>query len=158
MSEKDIRPYEAALHMIEPRDLLTARQHLARAEANYRSKEGFFQLEEGLALLDEVIAGQDARHRVIAQNLASTYAAKIYGAVAKLLEKDRAVPEPDLEHLFRIILAFDNGAFDLPAEARATKIAIARQLLERYYEGHPAEAKLGALEELAQLAGVGRKR
>jgi hypothetical protein len=143
--------------MIEPRELLAARQHLARAEATYRSKDGLFQLEEGLALLDEVIAAPDTRHRVIAQNLASTYAAKIYNAVARLLDNDRAVPEPDLEHLLRVILAFDNGAFDLPAEARATKIAIARQLLDRYYEGHPAEAKLGALEELARLAGAGRK-
>ncbi len=143
--------------MIEPPDLLTARQYLARAEATYRSKDGLFQLEEGLALLDEVIGSEDPRHRVIAQNLASTYAAKIYGAVAKLLGKDRAVPEPELEHLFRVILAFDTGTFDLPAEARATKLAIARELLDRYYEGHPAEAKLGALNELAQLAGVRRK-
>jgi len=64
--------------MIEPPQLLSAREHLSRAEAKYRSEDGLFHLEEGLALLEEVMAGDSPEYRTVAQNLASTYSTKIY--------------------------------------------------------------------------------
>jgi hypothetical protein len=138
---------------IESPELQSARAHLARAEATLRSRDGLFHLEEGLALLDDIIAADEPRSSAVAKNVAATYATKVYRQVGALLEGDRGLPEPELEHLFKVILAFDQGSFDLPVEARDTKIGIARRLLDRYYEGHPAEEKQKALEQLAGIAG-----
>ena len=53
--------------MVEPPQLLSAREHLALAEARYRSEDGLFHLEEGLALLEEVMAGSSQGYRSVAQ-------------------------------------------------------------------------------------------
>lgn len=139
--------------MIEPPQLRSAREHLARAEAMYRTAAGLAHLEEGLALLQEVLTGDAAGDRLVARNLACTYATKIYGCVQQLVERDRGLPEPDLEHLFKLILAFDQIGFDLPAEARSTKIKLVRRLIHRYYEGHSPTEKRKALEQLTEISG-----
>jgi hypothetical protein len=139
--------------MPEPAEILAARSHLARAEASYQSVDGLFHLEEGLALIDEAISDPSSEHQALARNLASTYALKIYGAVSQRLETDRAVPEPELEHFFKIVIAFDQVDVALPDIARATKIAIARRLIERYYEGHSDERKREAIGQLEKIVG-----
>lgn len=141
--------------MAEPRQLLSAREHLARAEAGYRSKDGLYHLEEGLTLLEEVIAGESPEFRKLALNLASVYSTKIYGGIKRLVDTDRGLPEPELEHLFKVVLAFDERSFELPAEARSTKVSLVRDLIDRYYEGHSPEVKRAALEQLAEIS---RKR
>ena len=139
--------------MVEPQQLRAARQHLSRAEVSYRSDDGLFHLAEGLALLEELLGCSEPAHRVIARNLADTYATKIFRAVSKLVETDRGLPEPELEHLFKVVLAFDEHGFELPAEARAAKINVVEHLVDRYYEGHSPEEKRKVLEELAQISG-----
>jgi hypothetical protein len=139
--------------MVEPQQLRAARQHLAQAEANYRSNDGLFHLGEGLALLEELLGCGEPGHRMIACNLAETYATKIFRAVSKLVETDRGLPEPELEHLFKVVLAFDEHGFELPAEARSAKIGVVEHLVNRYYEGHSPEEKRKVLEELAKLSG-----
>src|SRR5262245_31029331 len=136
--------------MIEPQQLRAARQHLSQAEANYRSEDGLFHLEEGLALLEELLGCNEPVHRRIALNLAEAYSTKIFRAVTKLLETDRGLPEPELEHLFKVVLAFDEHGFELPAEARSAKVSVVEHLVDRYYEGHSAEEKRKVLEELAK--------
>jgi hypothetical protein len=143
--------------MPEPAEILTARAHLAKAEVSWDSADGLFHLEEGLGLLDELISDPASDHSALARNLASTYAAKIYGSIARRLETDRAVPEPELEHFFRIVLAFDQVDVPLPDMARATKIAIARRLIDRYYEGHPDERRREAIAALEEIVGSARK-
>ena len=137
--------------MGEPRQLQDARKCLAEAEAEYGTEEGLVRLGEGLALLDDVLVAGDARHTLIAKNLAATYAARLYGRIERQLDGDRAVPEPELEYFFKLVLAFDQIVGALPASARALKIEVARRLIERYYEGHPQERKLEALRALEQL-------
>jgi hypothetical protein len=139
--------------MVEPPQLLCAREHLALAEAKYRSEDGLFHLEEGLALLEEVMAGPSPGHRAVAQNLAVTYSVKIYNVVRNLVARDRALPEPDLEHLFRVVRAFDDRGLDLPADMRSTKIELVRRLIARYYEGHSPAEKRAALERLSKITG-----
>jgi hypothetical protein len=139
----------------EPKQLLAARQHLSRAEAQYGSVDGLYYLEEGLALLEEVIAGSDAGASRIAGNLLTTYATKIYAVAERAVETDPNLPEPQLEHLFKLILAFDQVPFELPVEARKTKVALVRRLIDRYLEGYPAESKLAVLEKLKQVSGGG---
>jgi hypothetical protein len=139
--------------MPDPAEILAARAHLAKAEASWHSADGLFHLEEGLGLLDELISGASSDHQALSRNLASTYATKIYGSISRRLEADRAVPEPELEHFFRIVLAFDQLDVALPDIARATKIAIARRLIDRYYEGHPDERRRVAIAELEKIAG-----
>jgi hypothetical protein len=143
--------------MPDPAQILTARVHLAKAEASWNTPDGLFHLEEGLGLLDELIGDPASDHQALSRNLASTYATKIYGSIARRLEADRAVPEPDLEHFFRIVLAFDQVDAPLPDIARATKIAIARRLIDRYYEGHPDERRREAIAALEEIAGGARK-
>jgi hypothetical protein len=137
--------------MAEPQELRDARNCLAEAEAHYRTEEGLARLGEGLALLDDVLVAGDARHGEIARNLAATYAGRLYERIKRLLDSDRAVPEPELEHFFKVVLAFDQIIGALPASARALKIEVARRLIERYYEGHPPEKKLEALRALGEL-------
>ncbi len=139
--------------MREPRELTAARRCLAEAEAGYRSADGLASLTDGLALLDDVIATGSAAQATTARNLASTYAARIYGRINALVARDSQLPEPELEHFFKVVLAFDQVGTELPASAKALKIAVVRLLIDRYYEGHPAEKKRQALQELEQLAG-----
>jgi hypothetical protein len=138
--------------MIEPRELLAAREHLARGEASYGSAAGLAELEQGLGLLDDLMTAKDASHRAVAANLAKTYATRIYRSIARLLNGDRAVPEPQLEHLFKVVLAFDQSEVELPDNAREIKIEIARRLIDRYYEGYSPEQKRKALEQLTKIA------
>lgn len=135
---------------VESQMLRTARDRLARAEASFASAEGLAQLEEGLVLLDELIEDNEAERR-IARNLAATYAARIFGRVQAAVASDRAIPQPTLEHFFKLMLAFDAGDFDLPEASRALKIAVVRRLVDLAYEGHPPEAKRKALERLGNI-------
>ena len=137
--------------MSESRELNAAREHLARGEASYRSAAGLADLEQGIALLDDVMAAKNAGDRSIAANIAKSYATRIYRSIGALLEADRAVPEPQLEHLFKVVLAFDQSAIELPDNARAVKVEIARRLIDRYYEGHSAERKRQALKQLMEI-------
>lgn len=138
--------------MAEPRELLAAREHLARGEASYGSAAGLAELEQGLGLLDDVMSTKNASHRAIAANIATTYATRIYRSIGALLDGDRAVPEPQLEHLFKVVLAFDQSDVELPDNAREVKLEIARRLIDRYYEGHSPEQKRKALEQLTKIA------
>jgi hypothetical protein len=138
--------------MAEPKRLLAAREHLSQAEARLRSEEGLFHLEEGLALLEEVMSGEASEFRSVARNLGIAYSTKICGTVKELVETDNALPEPDLEHFFKMVLAFDERGFELPEHARSTKINLARRLVDRYYEGYSAEEKQAALEQLAEIS------
>jgi hypothetical protein len=138
--------------MVESPRLLAARERLSLAEMKYRSEEGLVHLEEGLALLDEVMTGDSSSDRTVAQNLVATYSGRIYDCVRKLVDTDRGLPEPDLEHLFRVVLAFDHRGFELPVDARLTKINLVGLLIDRYYEGHSPAEKRTALEQLTKIS------
>jgi hypothetical protein len=138
--------------MNESAALRAAREHLARAEAAFKSASGLAELEQGLALLDALIADA-ATERTIANNLAATYATRIFGHVNAAVTLDRAVPQPTLEHFFKLMLAFDEGDFTLPDQARDLKIAVIRRLIDLAYEGHPAAEKHKALERLSEITG-----
>ena len=138
--------------MSEPRELVAAREHLARGEASYRTAAGLAELEQGIGLLDDVMSARKASDRSIAENIAQTYATRIYRSIGALLDADRAVPEPQLEHLFKVVLVFDQSQIELPDNARTVKVEIARRLIDRYYEGHSPEYKRKALEQLTKIA------
>ena len=138
--------------MPEPQELLKARRCLARAEAELRSADGLRELVDGLALLEDVIGTGTANAASTARNLATSYAARIYARVGDALAVDEQVPEPELEHFFKVVLAFDQVGVELPRSAQDLKIAVVRRLIDRYYEGHPIEQKQRALAELAQVA------
>ncbi len=141
--------------MPDSRELQAARRFLAEAEAQLASADGLARLIDGLGYLDEVIAAGAAEART-AHNLAATYASRIYARVRALVEGDAQIPEPELEHYFKVVLAFDQVSAVLPREAAELKVAVVRALIERYYEGHPPERKRAALAELAEL-GRGRR-
>ncbi len=136
--------------MPEPQELTKARRCLARAEANLSSADGLTQLLEGLSFLDDVIGAGTAAAST-ARNLVATYAGRIYARVADAVAGDAQLPEPELEHFFKVVLAFDQVGAALPESAQELKIAVVRRLIDRYYEGYPAEKKRRALDELAQL-------
>ena len=138
--------------MTESPLLRDARQRLATAEATFASPDALLQLEEGLGLLDELIE-DDAGEQAIARTLAATYATRIFGRVRAAIATDHAIPEPTLEHFFKLMLAFDTGDFDLPEESRVLKIAVVRRLIDLIYQGYPAEAKRKALERLKEIVG-----
>lgn len=137
--------------MNESRELVAARAAMAAAETAWASADGLARLEEGLELLADIIdAGKGAEAR-IASNLAGSYAGRFYGRVRAKIERDSQVPEPELEHYFKVVLAFDRVQSALPAAAADLKIGVVEALVERYYEGHPPEKKRAVLEQLATL-------
>jgi len=121
--------------MPEPQELSKARRCLARAEAELRSADGLKELVEGLAFLEDVIGTGTATAASTARNLATTYAARIYARVGDAVAADEQVPEPELEHFFKVVLAFDQVGVELPQAAQDLKIAVVRRLIDRYYEG-----------------------
>lgn len=137
--------------MAESRELGAARACMAEAEGDLVSADGLVSLMDGLGRLADIIeTGTKAEART-AGNLAATYAARCYAQVRDRLERDAQVPEPELEHWFKIVLAFDQVQGALPASASDLKIGVVRALVERYYEGHPPEKKRAVLEQLAAL-------
>jgi hypothetical protein len=139
--------------MPESRELKEARRCLAEAEADLRAADGLAALSEGLGLLDDVIVTGAAAEASTAGNLAASYAGRIYARIGSWVTQDPQLPEPELEHFFKVVLAFDQVSVALPPAASELKIAVVRQLIDRYYEGHPAEKKRQVLEQLAELKG-----
>jgi hypothetical protein len=137
--------------MTEPRELGDARGRLARAEAALESSDGLKLLIEGLESLDDVLAGGSADAARTARNLAGSYAARIYEKIGRLVAHDPQLPEPRLEHYFKVVLALDQVRESLPASAAKLKVAVVRALIDRYYEGHSPEQKRRALEQLHAL-------
>jgi hypothetical protein len=128
---------------------------LAEAESDWASAAGLARLTDGLGRLADVIeAGNKAEART-AGNLAASYASRIYARVRDKVQRDAQVPEPELEHCFKVVLAFDQLQDALPPAAAELKIEVVKALIERYYEGHPPAKKQAALE---QLAALGRAR
>jgi hypothetical protein len=141
--------------MAESRELEAARRFLAEAEAELSTADGLARLAEGLGRLDDVIEEGAPTEAKTARNLAASYASRVYARVRALVEDDAQLPEPELEHYFKVVLAFDQVSAALPPKAAELKVAVVRALIERYYEGHPPERKQAAL---AELAGLGRDR
>lgn len=141
------------MSLSESPDLSRAREHLSRAEAGYRSQEGLVQLGEGLALLEAVVIDGAPEHKTIALNLLSTYSAKICESVRRAVDSAPALPEPELEHLFKVLLAFDAVDLELPEYVRPLKIDVVRRLVDLYYEGYSPEEKAAVLEQLSGIAG-----
>lgn len=136
--------------MAESRELAAARVSLAEAEGQFGSAEGLARLTDGLDRLADLMEMGGAEARV-AQNLAASYAGRLYARVRAALEHDAQVPEPDLERYFKVVLAFDQVRDALPPAAAELKIRVVEALVERYYEGHPPEKKRAVLEQLAAL-------
>jgi hypothetical protein len=132
--------------------LRSARRLLGDAEADLESADGLARLAEGLELIDELAAAGQEPEAATARNLAASYASRVYARIGARLASDAQVPEPELEHYFKLALAFDSLAGSLPAAATELKLAVVRALIERYYEGHPPEQKRRALEELDKVA------
>lgn len=140
--------------MEEPRDLREARRRLARAEAALETEAGLLDLEEGLGLIDAVLADPAAHsQRQIAVNLGRTYAARIHERIARQLEAGRNLPEPVLRHAFAVLRSFDGASFDVPP-ASTLKIELVRRLIDLYYEGYSQEDKQRAYDELAEISGA----
>ncbi len=137
--------------MTESRELENARRRLARAEVELDSADGLKLLVEGLGLLDGVIGGASAPAAGTARNLAASYAARIYEKIGRVVARDPQLPEPRLEHYFKVVLAFDQVGESLPASAAKLKLAVVRALIDRYYEGHSPAQKRRALEQLNAL-------
>ncbi|HEX7236916.1 MAG TPA: hypothetical protein VF405_08145 [Gammaproteobacteria bacterium] len=137
--------------MNESRELAGARASLAAAEAAWASADGLARLEDGLDALADIIEAGEPPEARIAGNLAASYAGRFYGRVRAKLTRDAQVPEPELEHYFKVVLAFDRVQGALPAASAELKIGVVEALVERYYEGHPPEKKREVLEQLAAL-------
>lgn len=138
--------------MAEPAQLVSAREHLSLAEAEFQSEAGLAHLTEGLALLEEVAFDGPAKYRTIAANLLSAYSTRICESIRRLVEADPGLPEPDLEHLFKVLLAFDSGELQLPEYVRSLKIDVVRRLIDFYYRGYSDEEKRMALQQLAGIS------
>jgi hypothetical protein len=123
---------------------------MAQAEADWTSAGSLARLSDGLGRLADIIEGIEPEAPT-ASNLAASYAGRFYARVRQKLERDAQVPEPELEHCFKVLLAFDLVERALPPAANDVKIAVVRALIDRYYEGHSAKQKRAAIEQLLAL-------
>ena len=139
--------------MPESRELAAARHCMAEAETSWTTAAGLARLADGLGRLADIIETGAPTEARTARNLAASYAGRFHGRVRVELERHAQVPELELEHYFKVVLAFDQVQAALPPEAAELKIALVKSLIERYYEGHPPERKQAALEQLAALEG-----
>jgi len=103
--------------MPESGELKAARRFLAEAEAQWASADGLARLTEGLGYPDELIDTGVAAEAQTARNLVTTYAGRAYARVRALLERDTQMPEPELEHYFKVVLVFDPVSAVLPPAA-----------------------------------------
>ena len=117
--------------MTESRELATARVCLADAEAAFASPEGVARLADGLGRLADLIETGSGAEARVASNLAASYASRFYSRVQKELEHALKLPEPELEHYFNVVLAFDQVAGALPEAAAELKIRVVEALVER---------------------------
>jgi hypothetical protein len=124
---------------------------MAEAEEAWSSADGLARLIDGLERLTDVIETGSKNEARTASNLAASYAGRFYGRVRDKLKRLPQVPEPELEHCFKVVLAFDVLRDALPPAAAELKIDVVRALVERYYEGHPPEKKRAVLEQLTAL-------
>jgi hypothetical protein len=140
--------------MRESKQLGKARDHLAKAEAALLTGDGLLHLKEGLALLESEMDCDPATSTAsVARNLGQTYTNRIYQRIGREIAADRNLPQPELEHLFSLLRAFDGAGFELPANSRELKIVVVRRLIDYYYEGHSAADKEEAYRRLANLSG-----
>jgi hypothetical protein len=139
--------------MAEPPDLKLARDRLAKAEATLMTADGLSHLEEGLALLESVIDRAVATPiGPVARNLGQTYTTKVYQRVRKAIEENRNLSEPELEHLFSVVRAFDDVGFELPQDSGELKVTVVRRLIDYYYEGRSPAEKEEILRRLADIS------
>jgi hypothetical protein len=138
----------------EPQALTRARRRLSRAEARYLSVEGLADLEEALLLLEGCVVSREAHTRETAANLFRSYSQRLFARVAAALDEP-ATPEPLLEHMFKLLLAFDQAGLELPPTARSTKVKLVERLIELYFEGGSAAERQEMLQRLARLADGG---
>jgi hypothetical protein len=124
---------------------------MAEAEVGLSSADGLARLTDGLERLAEIIETGGKAEARTAGNLAAAYAARCYGRVRDRLVGDPQIPEPELEHWFKVVLAFDHVRDALPPAATELKIDVVKALIERYYEGHSPAKKRAVLEQLASL-------
>ena len=137
--------------MAEPEPLHSARQHLSQAETEFLSADGLYHLEEALALLEKLTLDGTPEHRSTATNLLSTYSTRICDSVKKRIESNPGLPEPDLKHLFNVLLAFDSIESEPPPYVRSLKIEVVRRLIDHAYEGYSEADKQKMLEQLAGI-------
>jgi len=124
---------------------------MAEGEADWASADGLARLVDGLERLAELMERGNKVEARTAGNLAASYAGRFYGRIRDKLERDPHLTEPELEHYFKVVLAFDQVREALPASAAELKIRVVEALVDRYYEGHSPEHKRAALEQLAAL-------
>jgi hypothetical protein len=139
---------------IPPDDLALARDHLAKAESMLLTEDGLHHLQEGLSLVEAVLDGNPAkRTESVALNLGRTYTSRIYESIRRKVEKSRSLSEPELEHLFAVIRAFDDACFELPPESSSLKVDIVKRLIDLYYEGYTPSQKEEVFKKLAEISG-----
>jgi CRP-like cAMP-binding protein len=137
--------------MKDPKQLEIARAHFARAESRYASPVALEDVEKALAALEE-IRDRDDEITALSERIAFTYATRLCDHLQRLLRTDAHIPEPQLEHFFKLLRAFDDSIIELPAVARQLKIEFAKRLIDHYLEGHSAEEKAKALRQLLDIA------
>jgi hypothetical protein len=138
--------------MREPRELDAARAHLARAESLFGTSDGVVHLQEGLALLEDLVEGAGP-HAAVARNVGRAYCTTIYRRISSRVSSGAPISEPDLERLFETMRSFDDVGLELPDDARALKVEVVKRLLALYTEGRGAAEKQRIFARLGELLG-----
>lgn len=123
----------------ESRELIAARDHLQRAERDLLSDDGAYHVTEGLYLL-ETIASTNNDESATALRLGETYVSRFAAAIRAAIEP-ADVPEPTLEKLLKTVQMLEHVQTGDRDDLQALRIAVAKRLVDRYFEGYSDQEK-----------------
>lgn len=121
-----------------------ARAALAKFELDIGSKGADRYLVDGLDLLDEIVS-ESGSPSTIAKNLGETYAKKAMDYVERSL---RNATQPELEHLFQLLIELEVYQFGDKNELSKLKVQVFKSLVSSYFAGYSEEEKKAELQRL----------
>ncbi len=127
-------------------DLREARQHLAAAEQALLSVDSSYHMDEGFFLLDSILE-EGGHASEVALNLANTYFKKYLDVLEGLLAP-KDVPEPTLQRVLKLLQTMEATTFAASYSVESLRVAVARRLVDSYYEGYSEEEKSREIKRL----------
>lgn len=135
----------------ETSQLAEAREHLGAAEANLFAEDSHHHVEEGFALLEDIVSSE-ADEADIAENTGKAYFAKLQALLAKVLT-DAATPEPVLKAVLRVTSVLDGSPFAQGSDIGELRRDAGKRLLGKYFKGYSAEEKQQKMTYLLNRLG-----
>ena len=133
--------------MHEPDALTDARTHLSAAEDSFLGDQCEYHIDEGFALLEELISDA-GEHEKVANNLGTAYFARMREMFVSALSDGSNATTPTLKRLLGIAHALERTAFSRGTDIGELRRRTASSLLTKHFDGYSDEEKQRMTEKL----------